>query len=141
MSSKEDKNYRDEFIKMLSSGDLNVPEPVKTIKWIESWDIHSNYRYVGLIDDKYICSCNVEVTYGNIPKLFAIWTLPEERGKGYSKSLLDVVLSDFKDICLEVRIDNPNAINLYSGLGFEDVDMPHEIRDGFSYKMMVRYKD
>jgi len=53
-----------------------------------------------------------------IPRIYSIAIHPQARGKGIAKKLIKEALHVNKNLRLEVRDDNQNAINLYKKLGF-----------------------
>ena len=53
-----------------------------------------------------------------IPRIYSIATHPKARGKGIAKKLIKEALHVNKNLRLEVREDNQNAINLYEKLDF-----------------------
>ncbi len=87
-------------------------------------------NFFGYENDKSIAYCQViykvnSTNFNSGAKINAIGVLPDYRGKGYGKELLQQVVnalkenSGIKNIHLEVVKDNLIAINLYKELGFE----------------------
>jgi ribosomal protein S18 acetylase RimI-like enzyme len=84
------------------------------------------------VDDIPVAYCQViykaeSVNFRSGAKINAVSVLPEQRGKGVGKALLESVVAELqknstiKNIHLEVVKDNSIAIGLYKELGFEKV--------------------
>ncbi len=77
-------------------------------------------------------------------EISTIAVLPEERGNGYSKLLMQRVINecaalDIPEIFLEVRVSNAPAIALYKGFGFEELGLrKNYYSDGEDAVTMVR---
>lgn len=73
-------------------------------------------------DNKIIGFINYDVIYDRL-ELININIIDSEKGNGYSKLLMEYMINnnEFKNITLEVRIDNEVAINLYKKYGFVNV--------------------
>lgn len=77
-------------------------------------------------------------------RLYSIAVLPEERGYGYGKTLLDYAIPfakehNLKFISLEVRVDNSTAISLYEKFGFvKKTVIPGYYHDGADAFKMVK---
>lgn len=75
----------------------------------------------------------------------------EKRGKGYARTLMEAVLLHGKkkgifDYTLEVRVSNISAINLYKGLGFENVGIrkrfyERPVEDAYVCWLHMPYED
>lgn len=82
-----------------------------------------NYLYYSLVlNSKIIGYVGVSIQYDESDLNF-ICVLPEFRGKGYSKLLLEFIIDklkskNIKKLFLEVSEDNVVAINLYKSFGF-----------------------
>ena len=79
-------------------------------------------------DNRYVGFLIYQVLYENA-EIIDIFVLDEYRKKGIGTKLLEKMLDNksIKNITLEVRIDNNNAISLYNKLGF----VPVTIRKGY----------
>lgn len=69
--------------------------------------------------------------------LIAVYTIPEFRGKGISKKVCELVIEEIKlmgieHMCLEVNIDQKNAVEQYKNMGFEivEIEKDQEMADG-----------
>ncbi len=86
------------------------------------------------VDSKYVgiatCFINISTFYAKpYFNVHDIAILPEYRGKGIGKKLLEKIIDvgrekGFCKITLEVRHDNINAQKLYKSLGFADTQPP-----------------
>lgn len=59
------------------------------------------------------------------------------RRKGYASKMLECLINKNKDISLEVKCDNINAINLYEKYGFKKVAVRHGYYDGIDGNLMI----
>lgn len=69
--------------------------------------------------------------------LIAVYTIPEFRGKGISKKVCELVIEEIKlmgieHMCLEVNIDQKNAVEQYKNMGFEivEIEKDQDMADG-----------
>ncbi len=81
--------------------------------WDEVWVLEAE-TILGYINYRFIAGEG---------ELMRIAVLPEQRGHGYSKKLMDVMMEDaaknqITDLTLEVRAGNEPAIGLYKTYGF-----------------------
>ena len=89
-------------------------------------------HFFGYEEDKPVAYCQViykadSVNFNSGAKINALAVLPENRGRGLGKELLEEVVATLqknhliKNIYLEVVKDNIVAVNLYKEIGFEKV--------------------
>lgn len=83
--------------------------------WDEVWVLEAG-EILGYINYRFIAGEG---------ELMRIAVLPEYRGRGYSKVLMDVMLEEaaknqITDLTLEVRAGNESAIGLYKAYGFAE---------------------
>ncbi|CZE49916.1 GNAT family N-acetyltransferase [Campylobacter geochelonis] len=115
---------------------------ISLIKEKENW---ANLKY-NFIKNSLICG-----EFGKIlgyililPKLktsriYSLAVLPNARGLGVAKALLEFGISRFNSLKLEVRTDNTKAINLYEKLGFKSIKtLPKYYDDGCDAFLMVK---
>lgn len=86
----------------------------------------TNY-YIYKEDEKIVAYINYQIMYER-SELININVIEDYRRRGIASKLILFMLDDLKennvkDITLEVRIDNYNAINLYKKFGFIDVSV------------------
>ena len=84
--------------------------------WDEVWVLESDEMIVGYINYRFIAGEG---------ELMRIAVLPELRGHGLSRKLMDIMTedaakNDVSDITLEVRAGNVPAIGLYKSYGFKE---------------------
>ena len=82
--------------------------------WDEVWILSQNETILGYINYRFIAGEG---------ELMRIAVLPEFRGHGYSRKLMDVMVeaasqNQITDLTLEVRAGNEAAIGLYKAYGF-----------------------
>lgn len=93
-----------------------------------------------------VCAYASYLVHEHFPnlRLYSIAVLPEERGFGFAKTLLDKAIpfakeNDLTSISLEVRIDNKPAIALYEKYGFiKKSVLPSYYHDGTDAFKMVK---
>lgn len=83
--------------------------------WDEVWVLEAE-TILGYINYRFIAGEG---------ELMRIAVLPEQRGRGYSRKLMDQMMEDAKknqitDLTLEVRAGNEPAIGLYKAYGFAE---------------------
>ena len=91
--------------------------------WDEVWILEQNETILGYINYRFIAGEG---------ELMRIAVLPEFRGLGYSRKLMDVMVeaaskNQITDLTLEVRAGNEAAIGLYKAYGFVE----EAIRKGY----------
>lgn len=84
--------------------------------WDEVWVLESDGIVIGYINYRFIAGEG---------ELMRIAVLPELRGHGLSRKLMDIMTedaakNDVSDITLEVRAGNAPAIGLYKSYGFKE---------------------
>lgn len=84
--------------------------------WDEVWVLESDGIVIGYINYRFIAGEG---------ELMRIAVLPELRGHGLSRKLMDIMTedagkNDVSDITLEVRAGNTPAIGLYKSYGFKE---------------------
>lgn len=69
-----------------------------------------------------------------------IFVIEEYRSKGIASKLLDYLFNnnDFKEISLEVNINNTNAIKLYTKYGFKEVSIRKGYYNGVDGILMLK---
>jgi ribosomal-protein-alanine N-acetyltransferase len=94
----------------------------------------SNHYLIGRLGDEFAgyAGVRVEPYPGGHADIQTIAVLPEHRGRGLGRSLLQALLeraqqAGMADVFLEVRADNDAALTLYRDAGFEQVD----VRQGY----------
>ena len=92
---------------------------------------------IGLLDFSHIYN-RLELNY--------IWIKDDYRSQGYSKKLMDYLLSYSKDnnidnITLEVSVNNEIALNLYKSFGFKEVAIRNQYYNGIDGILMIRKFD
>lgn len=89
---------------------------------------NSSYKFLGIFNRNRIAGYIILLDSIDIYEVIKIATSPNYRKKGLGKKLLNYVLDDLdKNLILEVRVSNKEAINLYENLGFEKIN----IRKGY----------
>lgn len=89
----------------------------------ESLKNQFDFNWVLFSDQTIAGYCNFRVIAGE-GELMRIAVLPEFRGRGYSRRLMEILESDAREkqveaITLEVRVSNLPAIHLYKSCGFK----------------------
>lgn len=91
----------------------NMVADLMDSSWDEVWVLEKE-RVIGYINFRFVAGEG---------ELMRIAVLPSERGHGYSRMMMDVMIkaaseNDISDITLEVRSGNAPAIALYRAYGF-----------------------
>lgn len=83
--------------------------------------------YIAELDGKFVGKIGLERERDD-GYIFGFSILPEYRGRGYGRELLSWALRTFKSenakgVCLEVAVQNENALTLYKTCGFRVVSV------------------
>lgn len=83
-------------------------------------------QYIAKNKGSMVGLCSASEDKGKI-NIFGLGVYPDERRKGYARSLLDRISMDaggkeIHELCLDVDEDNPGAIALYKSFGFKETD-------------------
>ena len=108
--------------------------------FIQRWDYHTEYHYL-FYDKKELASSYYIIDNGNSYTLSGVYVFEKFRGKGYAKNMLYHAIDKYKEIDLQVHVENNIAISLYMKFGFkysDDIDNK-EIRK--RYRWMSNYED
>ncbi len=104
--------------------------------------IDKGYEYYYLLQNNFKCGIIVFQIRKTEVYLDKLYFLPEVRGKGYSKFIIEELKKFKKDIMLNVNQNNINAFNVYKALGFEIAEEQEICLDNgminYDYKMILR---
>lgn len=121
------KNYNYELIKLEQIKEDIKNNPFgKYLLFIEENNVIGYLYYSDIYDRLEINQIEVQKKY---------------RKKGYATQLINKLIELNKDITLEVKKDNYNAINLYEKVGFKEVAIREKYYNGIDGILMERKKD
>lgn len=85
--------------------------------------INGYVTYIAELDNKPIGKVNIQIST-EVAGIYGVGVRPEFRGRGYGRSILNYAIERLlelkaKQIMLQVEVENANALNLYTSLGFE----------------------
>ncbi len=119
-SFKPVKKYR---MQELSKKDAKILAALLNSDVQTSLDLLNDYAFGAFKNGRLVSYAASPDVLENLAIIRGVFTSPEERNKGYSKSvcsaLVERLLHDGKDVFLYVSKDNPAALNVYREIGFE----------------------
>lgn len=91
---------------------------IKISTYTQYWDFHREHHYMFYLKNKLVGSYYISDD-GDDFTVCALYIQEDFRGKGYSKILIKHAIDNYKELYLQVHVDNKIAINLYKKYGFE----------------------
>ena len=97
-----------------------------------SKSLHNSLCFGGFVDDKQVCFARVISDYATFANLVDVFVLPEHRGKGYSKLLMQAIMAHPQLQGLRrFTLATVDAHSLYSQFGFSAPHKPDTLMERY----------